>query len=169
MIRFFIFFILTFSFLEYASAAVPSYTRPTRTEIETATRACFEKGKPANEKYKCPAGNYTDSTSQILSQEIVECSIQMSLSFSAIDEAAKKWAEELQKQREPDFNKWNESIKQDVLAESGSLRDQYLSVCNLTNWVNYEPNYGCARSTNRFPEAVCRDIAIAKAAAWRNA
>jgi hypothetical protein len=55
----------------------------------------------------------------------------MSLSFSAIDEAAKKWMAELQKMRNPDFNVWSADIE----ANFNELNDTYYSVCKFNNFT----------------------------------
>jgi hypothetical protein len=59
----------------------------------------------------------------------------MSLSFYAIDEAAKKWVAQLQKQREPDFNVWSA----DIDATFTELNDTYFSVCKMTTWTMGDP------------------------------
>jgi hypothetical protein len=88
-----------------------SVYRPSAAEVKSATDACINTGQPANENYACPVGNYTSTSKQALSREVMECKIQMALAFYKIDEETKTWTKQLQSSREKNFNIWNEEIQ----------------------------------------------------------
>jgi hypothetical protein len=162
-----IFLILFFYFLTESYALIP-YTKPPKAEVDAAAKACMETGKSTDEtKYICPDGSFQQRDGKVLSQQAQTCAAKMSLSFSAIDEAAKKWIAELQKQREPDFNVWSADIDK-TFAE---LNDTYFSVCKTTTFSTPDnpQELACAKTFDFFPESECMKLARQKADAWRNA
>ena len=99
---------------------------------------------------------------------MVECSIQIALSFDAIDKKAKTWTKKLQTSREKEFNMWNENIQKEVYGNEG-FRDQYKQVCEITNWTIGETGkVGCAKTTDFFPETACKNIVKKKSQALEN-
>jgi hypothetical protein len=118
------------------------------------------------EKYVCPDGSYQKTTGKALTQEVIACGLQMTLSFSAIDREGKKWVEKLNKQREPDFEKWNREITE----KATDFSDTYKSVCHITSWTTTEnkEEKSCAKTTDFFPEALCEKYAEQKSLAWKN-
>lgn len=167
---------ITLIFLIWASTfgsifAAIEYTKPTKEEVDIATKACMETGRSQNEeKYSCPEWVFQSTNDRILSQQVIGCSIKMSLTFASIDEAAKKWLIELQKQRNPDFTVWSDNIKAMVTAP-GWIRDTYISVCRTTTWTRPDNAWevACAKTTDFLPETTCEKIALQKAEAWKNA
>lgn len=129
----------------------------------------METGKSEDEtKYTCPGGgDFQKENSKVLTQQVYTCAAFMSLSFSAIDESAKKWMAELQKQRNPDFNVWSADIDMTFT----ELSDTYYAVCKLPNLTVAETqgDLPCARLYDFFPETTCNQLARQKADAWRNA
>lgn len=150
------------------TSALIEYTKPTKAEIDSATKVCLEKGKSNNEeKYTCPNGSYQKSDGRVLSQQVVTCGVKMALTFSAIDESAKKWMKELQNQRNPDFNVWSWDIDTTVQ----ELNDTYSSVCKTITWTKRENDQevACANTQDFFSETACDVIARKKSSAWKNA
>lgn len=148
--------------------AAIEYTKPTIDEITEAAKTCIETGKSADEeKYSCPVWSVQDQDGRPLSQQAVTCAVKMTLTFHAIDEAAKKWVAELQKQRNPDFNVWST----DIDATFGALRDTYNSVCKITTFTLWDTprEVACVKTLDYFPESTCLKLARKKADAWRNA
>ena len=150
------------------ASAVIQYTKPTKDEVDTATKVCLETGKSNNEeKFTCPNGTFQRSDGRVLSQQVITCDVKMSLHFSAIDESAKKWVKELQNQRNPDFNVWSADIETTVK----ELNDTYFSVCKTTTWTKRENDQevACANTSDFFSESACDTIARKKSSAWMNA
>lgn len=161
----FLFFLLL---IPRESYALIPYTKPPKAEVDAAAKSCMETGKSADEtKYTCPSGSIQQNDGKTLSQQAYTCAAKMSLSFSAIDEAAKKWVAELQKQREPDFNVWSADIDK-TFAE---LNDTYFSVCKITTFTMGDSAWevACVKTFDFFPESECAKLARQKADAWRNA
>jgi hypothetical protein len=65
------------------SAAAPY--KPSVAEVEAAAKPCLENNPPLDDRYSCPVGDFSDGTGRGLTKEMVECSIQIALSFDAID------------------------------------------------------------------------------------
>ena len=161
--------VLSLFLLSYGSiyALIP-YAKPWTTEINDAAKSCMTTGKPSDPtKYACPEWSNEKNSAKALSQQAYTCAAKMSLSFYAIDEAAKKWVAQLQKQREPDFNVWSA----DIDATFTELNDTYFSVCKMTTWTMGDPPWevACVNTLKFFPESECKKLARQKADAWRNA
>lgn len=145
-----------------------SVYRPSAAEVKSATDACINTGRPANENYACPVGNYTSTSKQALSREVMECKIQMALAFYRIDEETKTWTKQLQSSREKNFNIWNEEI-QTALYNKEWYGKKYGSVCAITNWtIGENASMWCAQTTDFFPETDCYSLADRKTQALKN-
>lgn len=162
-------FLVVFILSAWNVEALVDYTKPTKDEIEAAAKACMETGKSEDEtKYTCPEGGaFQKWNNKTLNQQVYLCAAKMALSFSSIDESAKKWMAELQNQRNPDFNVWSA----DIDTTFGELNDTYYSVCKTSNWTisDKDGNVSCAFMYDFFPESTCSNLARKKADAWRNA
>lgn len=146
--------------IEYVSAGLI-----TPEKVKTETERCINARKDWSyatiTEYICPSAEFLSTNGKDISQEVLACTIKMSLEFNEIDKDAMKWATELQKQRNKDPIKWNEEIQKKVYGDNG-LEKRYLGVCDIKEWKD------CAVTTDFFPETTCSDRAKAKAAAWKD-
>jgi hypothetical protein len=92
----FIFISITVIFSEDIFA-IEQYRKPTRDEVIRAAAPCKSTGSkvPINDTYVCPRGE-SGPSGQAMTDDRIECAVQIALSLAAIDEIGKNWAKQLQ-------------------------------------------------------------------------
>ncbi len=165
-----IFFVIILWWAPIYSA--PTIYRPSLKEVEDAAKPCLPwwNGIAINDKYTCPIGDFVAGNGERLLKEKIECSIQIALSFEAIDKKTALWAKQLQSSREKNIDVWINNIGIQTKTAEDSFMNQYSEVCNLTGWT-ISPDgkwIGCAKTMNFFPETACRDIVNQKVSALQN-
>lgn len=154
----------------------------TAEEIGAKIKECLDarNAVPSREssitEFYCPSGDFTITDGRPLNNDTIPYHVAVALIFAEIDQTALAYMCDLREMREKDPVKWTEDIRKKfeltTASDVNTLAESYLWVCNF--WYiemrigNNTKDEAWIKSTNTYPQSICKSIAKRKVQAWYN-